>query len=123
MTIKQEILEVLGGFSGADDYYKHGTINLTNGVFYLAKSAEAFWLLDIIDSLRFCKKVKNESFVVFNLTVDTKRTKKQKFDAIFTADDGNGNILYTQKIIYTDFPLNSIKLYFQNNVLMLPGEY
>ena len=38
-------------------------------------------------------------------------------------DDGNDNIVYTQRIEYTDFPLDEIKLYFVNNVIHLPSEY
>jgi hypothetical protein len=42
-------------------------------------------------------------------------------------DDGNGNILATQKIPYTDFPLDSMCLYACLNddkwIILLPSEY
>jgi hypothetical protein len=42
-------------------------------------------------------------------------------------DDGNGVRLTSQEILYTDFPLDEIKLYgsWENDVwvLMLQGEY
>lgn len=122
MKTSNEILETLGGFSGTESYHRHGTINLTDGADYVRKSCDAFWLMDIVDSLRFCKKVKNQDFVVFGLKVD-KTKNNRKFDAVFTAEDGNGGKLYKQNIEYTDFPLNNIKFFFANNVLMLPGEY
>jgi hypothetical protein len=40
-----------------------------------------------------------------------------------TCDDGNGNIVFTKEIEYTDFPLDEITLYFANNVIHLPSEY
>jgi hypothetical protein len=48
---------------------------------------------------------------------------------VLSCDDGNGNILTTQDIPYSDFPLSEIKLYAmlggpQNTrVILLPGEY
>lgn len=50
-------------------------------------------------------------------------------DALLVCDDGNGNVLATQEIPYTDFPLSEITLYVQENeylgglVVMLPSEY
>jgi hypothetical protein len=42
-------------------------------------------------------------------------------------DDGNGRILVTQHIPFTDFPLEKIQLFIvrgeRNLVVMLPGEY
>jgi hypothetical protein len=56
--------------------------------------------------------------------------KKTGNEAIFTVDDGNGNILYTQNIEYTDFPLDEVHLfvsdlreYGNSPVVMLPSEY
>jgi len=43
--------------------------------------------------------------------------------ALFTLDDGNGNILATQKIEYTDFPVQSVRIYVENNVALLPSEH
>ena len=37
--------------------------------------------------------------------------------------DSNGNVVYTQEIPFTDFPLDEVKLYFANNVIHLPSEY
>ena len=43
--------------------------------------------------------------------------------ALLTCDDGNGHVVYEQAVPFTDFPLPEVKLYFCNNVIMLPGEY
>ena len=38
-------------------------------------------------------------------------------------DDGNGRIVFSKDIEYTDFPLDEIVFYFTDNVLMLTSEY
>jgi len=43
--------------------------------------------------------------------------------ALLTCDGGNGNIVYTQKIAFTDFPLDEINLYFTDSTILLPSEY
>lgn len=111
----------LAQFSGTDNYYRYHTLLLTDGVFYLAEKAECFWLMDVIWS----HAVENrwfgkEDFIVCKLTV-----RDTVGEVVF--DDGNGKILVTQHIPFTDFPLASIRLYIvrgeHNLVVMLPGEY
>ena len=58
-----------------------------------------------------------EEFQVWKLTVRPDRS------ATLTCDHGNGNIVFTKKIEYTDFPLDEITLYFANNAIHLPSEY
>jgi uncharacterized protein DUF6876 len=43
--------------------------------------------------------------------------------AIITITDGNDNKLASQKIEYTDLPMEELQLYCVNKVLMLPSEY
>lgn len=44
------------------------------------------------------------------------------FAPTLTCDDGNGHIVYTKEIEYTDFPLDEITFYYANNVIYLPSE-
>jgi len=112
-----EIKNGLRNFYGTESYTKYmGGILLTDGVKWLADNAKCYWLLDILWSIKNMPKVKREEF----LTIDLK-VKDQK--AVFTAGDGNDNIVYKQTIGYTDFPLDEIRLFFCNNVLMLTSEY
>lgn len=108
-------------FSGTEKYYRHQTLLLTDGVFYLAEKAECFWLMDVIWSHAMEKRwFGKEDFITCKLTV-----QDTVGEVIF--DDGNGRILITQHIPFTDFPLNQIQLYIvrgeRNLVIMLPGEY
>ena len=65
---------------------------------------------------KFNSLVKAKPFQVWKLVVnDTK--------GALTCDDGNGNIVYTKRIPFTDFPLPEIEFYFTDNVILLPGEY
>jgi hypothetical protein len=61
-----------------------------------------------------------EPFTCLNLT-------KTGETANIVIDDGNGFRLASQEILYTDFPLDEIKLYgcWENDVwvLILPSEY
>jgi hypothetical protein len=78
----------------------------------------AYWLLDEIATIQSSDKaVADEEFQVWKLTVHPDRS------ATLTCDDGNGNIVFTKKIEYLDFPLDEITLYFANNVIHLPSEY
>ncbi|WP_370174702.1 DUF6876 family protein [Leeuwenhoekiella palythoae] len=48
------------------------------------------------------------------------RTHKE---AKITYADGNGTILLEQEYEYTDFPLDELRLFFVDDMLMLPNEY
>lgn len=117
----EEIQRRLGGFTGTENYYKFHTLKLTDGVKWLAEVCECYWLLDIIFSIaRFERKLRGQEFVVCKIRV-IRLAHSTK--AVFTADDGNNNILYRQNIPFTDFPLDEIKLYLVDGVILLPSEY
>jgi hypothetical protein len=48
---------------------------------------------------------------------------KSDHTATRSCENGNGNIVFTKEIEFTDFPLPEITLYFQNNTIFLPSEY
>ncbi len=118
MKKAEEILDNLVYFTGTGNYYKHMFgIMYTDGVQYLAESADAYWLIDLVASYQFDMKVKKEEFQVYKLKVNPDKT------AIVEISDGNDNIIATQKILYTDFPLDEITLWFSNKVCYLPSEH
>ena len=90
----------------------------TDGAKYVADEAGAYWLLDAIAICqRYERRVSDEKFQVWKLKVSADRT------ALLTCHGGNGNIVYTQQIAFTDFPLDEIKLYFTDSTILLPSEY
>jgi hypothetical protein len=105
----------LGQFIGTVNYYRHWLGGRhTDGVQYLAEKAGAHWLVDAVFSHR-----RRESFQIWTL-------KKNADDngAVLTMQEDSGErAKVRQKIPYTDFPLDQIKLYLIDNVLLLTSEY
>lgn len=111
----------LAQFTGTENWHRFNPLmrNLlaTDGVMYLAQKAECFWLLDIVASLKLEPNCKKEDFLVCKLIKD------ENGGALFTATNGNKELLYTQEISSTDFPLNEITLFFIDHIVLLPSEY
>jgi hypothetical protein len=108
-------------FTGSENWYRHGinrSVLYTDGAQFLAEQGGSYWLLDIIAiAQQHEPRVAQEEFQVWKLQVRADRS------ATVLCDDGNGNVVYTQEIPFTDFPLDEVKLYFANNVIHLPSEY
>lgn len=108
-------------FTGTETWFKHGvirSITFTEGVKYVADKAGAYWLIDEIAlPQRFEARVKAEEFQVWKLTLG------EGHSAVLTCDDGNNRVVYRKEITFTDFPLQEIRFYFANNVILLPSEY
>jgi len=122
MTNNTKLTEAeLVRFTGGDDYYRHSLnrkILYTDGARFVAERAGAFWLLDEIALIQpDDKRVAAEEFRAWKLVVRPDRT------ATLTCDDGNGHIVFTKEIEYTDFPLDEITLWYANNVIYLPSEH
>ena len=108
-------------FTGSENWYRHGLnrkVLYTDGAQHVAERGGAHWLLDEIALIQpYDKAVAAEEFQVWKLTVRLDRT------AVLTCDDGNGKIVFSKEIEYTDFPLDEITFYFTNNTILLPSEY
>ena len=120
---RQEIDQLqteLEQFTGTTQYYRIDRKTLlTDGTYYLCKQTGAFWLMAVFSS-HLIELKPDEWFVVLRLDVSGESAK-------VVIEDGNSNVLATQEIEYTDFPLNQITLYAcwdsEHWVLMLPSEY
>jgi hypothetical protein len=110
----------LATFTGSETWYQHwlGKSLYTDGVKFVADRAGAYWLLDEIVTNQTQPKIKGEGFQVWTLKVDPEKHK-----AVLTCDDGNGNVVFTKRIEFTDFPLREIKLYCTDGTILLPSEY
>ena len=121
----KQLLEQLQGFCGSTTCFKIPLVKAryTEGVKYLAEQAQCHWL--VTDTAVVCKSLKNKStFIVIlfkrNSTSVQERTHKE---AKITYANGNGIILYEQEYEFTDFPLDELRLFFVDDMLMLPNEY
>jgi hypothetical protein len=112
----------LAHFTGSENWYRHGLnrdVLYTDGAKYVANQGGAYWLLDEIAlAQRGQQAVAAEEFQVWTLTVnDADRT------AALTCEDGNGNTVFAKWIEFTDFPVERITLWFENNTIYLPSEH
>jgi hypothetical protein len=112
--------ESLAHFTGTSHWYRHPLnrrVTYTDGAQHVAETGEAYWLLDEIAIPQIEQRYQNEEFQVWKLTVDLEKTS-----GVLTCDDGNGREISRKVIEYTDFPLDEITFYFENDVICLPSE-
>ena len=106
-------------FTGTENWYQHGLmrkITYTDGCRYLAENAGAYWLLDEVAISQMRPLVHAQPFQVWELKVKGSK-------ATLRCEDGDGNKVYGKRIEFTDFPLPEVKLFFVDNVILLPSEY
>lgn len=116
-----ELSASLTQFTGTENYYQWSVtfpkFILTDGAKFLAEEAGCYWLMDAIASHLVGH---DDNFSVATL-------KRQGEAWLLTLDDGNGKVWARQEIEFSDFPLDSIKLYAcddgEHVVLMLTHEY
>jgi len=82
------------------------------------KQAGAYWLLDEITITQLYRKaVSAEEFQVWTLDVRPDKI------ATLACGDGNGVIVFSREIEFTDFPLDQITLWSANNIIYLRSEH
>ncbi len=127
---KQRGLEALDEFTGTKKYYRYNpqrfpNVVLTEGVRFLAETAECFWLIDEIASLQqhpnLCKHPQLQEIQFWTLRVHGDES------AILTCEWDSNEVVYQQAIRRTDFPLSIQTLWVCTEdgfmVIMLPSEY
>lgn len=114
------LLQHLAQFTGTETYYNHSLGNmklyLTDGCHFIREQCEAYWLFDLILSHQLSKNVKSEQFQVWKF-------QKRVNDWIITCSNGNDKLLVKQIIEYSDFPLNEITIWLEENIALLPSEH
>ena len=128
----QELKDKLAGFYGTEKYHQHGFSKgfvLTDGAAFLRQNAGngCFWLFDAIASYQpQCRKDASLRDMQFwKLKVDQK-----KGSAVLTCERDKDDVVITQNIDHTDFPLPDIDIWVEAGecggrpvmVAMLPGE-
>jgi len=107
-------LKELNQYYGSLQYHKGWlNVNLTDGVAYICKNGYTWLMTDSISVIKTLPKIlkylEKQNFLVVKLN-----TNLQEHKAVMTIEDGNNNILYD---------LENLVMYYQNNVMMLSGEY
>jgi hypothetical protein len=111
----------LANFTGTENWYRHPlakSILYTDGIQFLAQKAHAYWLLDEIAYSQKLTRISHQEFQCWTLNVN-----KTDNTAVLKCDNGNGDIVFIKHIDYTDFPLEEIRIYCTNCVVLLPSEY
>ena len=113
----------LNQFTGSAMFYRHWTGRLiyTEGVKYLAEKGDAYWLVDAIVSHQPDKRLKTPELAAFQLWELV--VHEDKSATLTVRADSDQPAVITQEIPFTDFPLDSIKLYVCTGTLLLPSEY
>lgn len=110
----------LAMFTGSETFYRHPInrkVVFTEGAHHVAEAGGAFWLLDEIALVQpYEAAVAAQPFQTWTLTVRADRT------AALVCEDGNYNVIYTKELSFTDFPLETITLWFENDTIYLPSE-
>jgi hypothetical protein len=119
MNKEQEIRDIMAHAIGTTAYHRFSSFQFfpvaTDGVMAVAEAAGCFWLLDIIGSYQMEKEL-DPHFQVWTLTVD----KEQSSGIVRGYNDTT--LIIRQDIPYTDFPLDEIKMYLMDGVILLPNE-
>ncbi|MDB9524382.1 hypothetical protein PN498_00155 [Oscillatoria sp. CS-180] len=130
MLSPEELQAGLAHFTGTQRWYRYrcGEVTLayyTDGIQYLAKNAECYWLLTEIVSVQTQTEICQEPFQVWHLKLNEHQ------GATLQCEDGNDNIVFTKDIPFTDFPLPEITIWVEFSemegvikpVLLLPSEH
>jgi len=110
----------LAQFTGSENWYRHAinrAVLFTDGAKFVADQAGAYWLLDEIAIGQLEPCIAAENFQVWKLAVNADQT------GVLTCDDGNGRVVFSKELGYTDFPEGGITLWFTNHTILLPQEY
>lgn len=115
-------LHDLQQFIGTENYYRHWFRRFvyTDGVHYVAEEGAVYWLLNAIASYQTRQLLRDpmlQEIQFWELQVNPDSS------AVLRCLRDTDDVALTQEIEFTDFPLDSIKFYLTQGVLMLPSEY
>lgn len=121
METQQLTSTELTQFTGTESWYRHPIVRkmlYTDGIRFMMNKAGAYWLVDEIAFQQYHPRVKTEEFQAWILEVNLEAST-----GALRCEDGNGRVLCSKQIPYTDFPLAEIKIYVSDKVILLASEY
>jgi len=115
---KWNLLNAMALCYGTEDYHTNPNLSFdyTDGVKRFCETAEAYWLLDLVESVVKTKPEMDKILVGIKLKVKKDNT------AIITFKDGV-KILYKQNIPFTDCPDGEWKFFYKDKVFFWCDEY
>lgn len=118
----------LAQFTGTTQWFQHPlcrNVHYTEGVQYVAEHGGAYWLIDKIATLQLDPKIRAQEFQVWtlaNLQAGTLPPGKQP-GWWLVATDGDDTTLHTERLDFSDFPLDEISFWVEGDVILLPSEH
>jgi len=120
MKSAKEILDVINHAQGTEVYHKFSSIPffpiITDGVLALADAGGCYWFLDIIGNYQTDERL-DPDFQVGKLEVN------HADSSAVVSGYNDATLIITQEIPFTDFPLDEVKLYLIDGIILLPSEY
>ena len=115
---KLKLIEKLMFCNGTEHYYTspHLAFKYTDGVKIFCDIAEAYWLLDIVNSVVKTKPEMNKDLINITLKVKENGIAQITFRERI-------KLIHNQKIPFTDCPKGKWIFYYENNVFFWNGEY
>lgn len=118
---QEEIEDILRRFHGSEIWRRHPVFQnftYTEGVHFLVEYGRADWLIDLIFVCQYeIPALRNEAFQIWQITAGDNDT----FHLICRG--GDGTELHNETLPRQELPLENVKFYFKDSVLMLPSEY
>lgn len=119
-----ELQAFIAQVNGFETHYRHplSGMSFSEGVKYIADQAGAYWLIDLI---LIASKFEHLQGKCEGLEFWVLTTKDGKGELICTdggMDGGEANVVFSESIPFTDFPLEEFTLYNDGGILCLPGE-
>ena len=113
-----ELENIMSYCYGTENYYKipQYSFKHTDGIKTFCEKADAYWLLDIVESVCRTHKEIHNDFILIELSVNKDN------QATITFEDAK-KTFYKQQISFTDCPEGTWRFYFDNNVFFWNGEY
>jgi len=109
-------LKGLDSYTGSDRLYRLMGIKITEGIAYIMENGYSWFVTDSIALIKTKPKLENAPFLSIDLKLEKNGTANMEIS------DGNGHIFYRKHYKYTDAK-RSLKLFYDNGVLMLNSEY
>lgn len=115
-----QIREQLAQYSGTENHYRHiSGLLYTDGIKAMAQLCGAYWLIDAIASHQ--PRCRRDPMLRDMQFWFLRKDKDGGWELVCERDEGD--IAFKQQIEFSDFPLNEIQIWVQEDVMLLPSEY
>lgn len=120
MKDKEYLVKSLASFNNIEYYYSINRFYkgiMSDGVQFLKDEFDAYWLVDLIESLQKKPQVKKELFQIWRLKINDDKT------GTIVATTKQEELILERHIGFVEFPSAGITIWRDHDLLLLPNEY